>query len=393
MADRRVAIIGAGAVGVSTAFHLAERGADVVLLDRGHVAGETTGKAAGLIYAQMHEPADVRAMLYGLSFFRDLDAAENAFEFHETGYLRIGSERERDAFEHEVGMQRAAGANVSLVGPAEIRDLEPGLNLEGITVGTYCPDDGYADPHTYATVLLDRAVELGVDYRPKTAVTGIATEGGSATGVETESGVIGADSVVIAAGPWSKKVGRLAGVELPLKPYRTHALVTSEVDFSMRAVFDARDGVYFRSEQDGLLAGDGTEELESDPDDYKTTPDFSFLTTVGEVLERRLPVEAVGVQNAWVGLSTATPDGFPLVGRPPVAPGADETIGDLYVGAGLQGHGFMRSPAVGRALAAAILDDEDPYPEYEPGRFDGDPGDFPVVEMMKLDGKHPGLLD
>lgn len=393
MTGGRVAIIGAGAVGVSTAYHLADRGADVTVLDRGHVAGETTGKAAGLIYTQMHEPADVRAMRYGLDFFRELASAENDFEFHETGYLRIGTERERLVFEHEVEMQRAAGANVSLVDPEQIRILESGLSLQGITVGTYCPDDGFADPHTYAGVLLDRAVERGVDYRPKTAVTGITLVNGVATGVETASERIDADAVVIAAGPWSKKVARLAGVDLPLKPYRTHALVTTDVDFAVRPVFDARDGVYFRSEQDGLLAGDGTEELESDPDDYKTTPDFSFLTTVGEVLERRLPVEEVGVQTAWVGLSTATPDGFPLVGNPPVEPGSDETVDGLYVGAGLQGHGFMRSPAVGRALASSILDGEHPYPEYKPGRFDGDPGDFPVVEMMKLDGKHPGLLD
>lgn len=391
--DPRVVIIGAGATGVSTAYHLADRGIEVVLLDKGHVAGETTGKAAGLIYTQMHEPVDVRAMTYGLDFFRELAATENAFEFHETGYLRIGTDRERDVFEHEVEMQREAGADVSLVDREKIETLEPDLNLEGITVGTYAPDDGYADPHTYATALLDRAVDLGVDYRPKTAVTGITRADDRVTGVETADGSIDADAVVIAAGPWSKKVGRLAGVDLPLKPYRTHALVTTDVDFSMRAVFDAHAGVYFRSEQEGMLAGDGTEELESDPDDYKTTPDFSFLTTVGEVLEHRLPVDEVRVQNSWVGLSTATPDGFPLVGHPPTEPGSQEFVDGLFVGAGLQGHGFMRSPAVGKTLTSVILDGENPYPDYDPARFDGDPGDFPVVEMMKLDGKHPGLLD
>ena len=385
----RVVVVGAGAVGVSTAYHLADYGSDVVLLDSGHVAGETTGKAAGLAYLQMHDAVDVRAMEYSLGFLRELAAAKSEFDFHRTGYLRVGTEAERAVFEREVAMQREAGADVSLLDPEDIGALEPALDLDGITVGTYCPDDGHADPHTYATALLSRAIDLGVDYRPKTPVTGFDRTGGGdrIAGVETAAGTVAADAVVIAAGPWSKKVARLAGVDLPLKPYRTQALVTTDVAFTTRPVYDAHDGVYFRSEGDGLLAGDGTEEVEADPDDYATTPDFPFLTTVSELLEKRLPTGEVGVRNAWVGLSTATPDGFPLVGRPPTRPGGDAFVENLLVGTGLQGHGFMRSPAVGRALAAALLGDDAPYPEYDPARFDADPGDFPVVEMMKVDGR------
>ncbi|MFB6154604.1 MAG: NAD(P)/FAD-dependent oxidoreductase [Haloferacaceae archaeon] len=378
-----VVVIGAGAVGVSTAYHLADRGAAVTLLDSGHAAGETTGKAAGLAFQQFHGPEDVRSMAYSLDFFRELDAQSDHFEFHRSGFLRIGTEEERPVFEREVEMQRAEGADVRLVDRDGVRDLYPDLNLDGVTVGTYAPGDGHADPHTFTTTLLRRAEALGVDYRPETPAVDVDVADGVAEAVETPDGRLDADVVVVTAGPWSKKVAALSGASLPLKPYRVQALVTAAVDVDVGPVYDAHRGVYFRSEQDGLLAGDGTEETESDPDDYKRAADVDFMAHVGDVLRARLPVDDVGVQNSWAGLGSATPDTRPLVGPVPTGPGGD-VIEGLYAGAGLQAHGFMRSPTVGRALAAEILDGETLYPEYLPTRFDGDVGDFPVREMMAV---------
>ncbi|KAB1190568.1 FAD-dependent oxidoreductase [Haloferax sp. MBLA0076] len=383
-------IIGAGAVGVSAAHHLAERGIEVTLVDKGHAAGETTGKAGGLVFCQLHEPADVRAMGYSIDFFRDLSAAENHFTYHEVGFLRTGTEREHSAFEREVSMQQNEGANVRLVDPPEISEIYPTLSLDGVTVGTYAPGDGYADPHTFTTTLLDEARAKGVTYRPGTKVTDIDVS--DTPTVETEAGPIQTDTVVIAAGPWSRRVAALTGVDLPVKPYRAQALVTTPVAFDIGTVYDAHEGVYFRSEQrGGLLVGDGTEEVESDPDGYTQTADFDFLVETSDVVERCLPVDDVGIQNAWAGLCTATPDGRPLVGRPVYEPGSDGGPDDVVVAAGLQGHGFMRSPAVGHAVADIVCDGESEYPEWRPDRFDEHPGDFDIEEMLKLDGKHPGL--
>jgi glycine/D-amino acid oxidase-like deaminating enzyme len=268
-----------------------------------------------------------------------------------------------------------------------MRDIYPALSLEGITVGTYAPADGYADPHTFTTTLLDAAEARGVDYRPGTTVTDVDTAGSPT--VETDEGAVDTDVVVVAAGPWSGAVAALADVDLPVKPYRAQALVTTPVDFDVGTVYDADAGVYFRSETGGgLLAGDGTEEVEFDPDDYAETADFDFLADTSEVVEDRLPVEEVSVTNAWAGLCTATPDGRPLVGRPPAAPGGESGPDDVVVAAGLQGHGFMRAPAVGRAVADAVCAGETDYPEWDPARFDTHPGDFEIEEMLKLDGKH-----
>lgn len=387
-----VVIVGAGAIGVSTAYHLAEAGTTVTLLDKGHAAGETTGKAAGLVYAQVHYPADVRAMQYSQAFFRDLADQDNQFEYHETGYLRLGTDAERAVLEHEAEMHRDLGVDVRTVDPDEIASLEPSLDLAGITNGTYAPGDGHADPHTYTTTLLAEAEERGVAYRPNTPVVGFGFDGGDRE-VRTEEGRIDADTVVIAAGPWSKRLARVAGGDVPLKPYRAQALVTTGVEFDIGAVYDTHDEVYFRPEGDGLLVGDGTDETESDPDDYKSTADFDFLTKASGVIIDRLPVDEVQVRNSWVGLSTATPDEFPLVGHLPAAVGASDPVPDTYVATGTYGHGFMRSPAIGRMLAEAVVgSDDDPIPaEYRATRFEEDPGDFPISEMMKVEGKHDAV--
>ncbi len=382
-----VVVIGAGAVGVSVAAHLAANEVDVILCDRGHAAGKTTGKAAGLVFSQFHDPVDVRAMAYCLDYVDRLDREEDDFTFHRTGYLRVGTEAERPTFEREVRIYRECGVDARLVEPDEIDEIEPALVTDDLTVGSYCPDDGHVDPHTFTTTMLRRAERDGVDYRPNTTVTDIVLDGDAVVAVETERGTIDADHVVIAAGPWSKQVARLAGVTLPLKPYRVQAMVTTEVDFDVIPVYDAAMGAYFRSEGSGVLVGDGTEEFESDPETYDERPDLSFLETAGEVMERRLAAGDVGVVNGWAGLGSGTPDAFPLLGNPPVEPGANRQVDGLWVACGLQAHGVMRAPIAGTLVADAIVagDDRVSIPEYDPNRFDDDPGDFPVRELMKLE--------
>ena len=378
-----VTVVGAGCIGVSAAYHLADRDVDVTVLDEGYAAGATTGKAGGLVFSQLHDPVDVRAMTYSLEFFRDRSRSDDHFTFHESGFLRLGTEAERATLEREVAMQRAAGANVRLVDPSEIRSIYPDLSLGGVTVGTYSSSDGYADPHTFTTALLDEARAAGADYRPATAVVDIDPSGEPT--VTTEEDTVDTDVVVLAAGPWSRRLAGLAGVELPAKPYRAQALVTTPVEHEIGTVYDAHHGVYFRAEAEGgLLAGDGTEEVESDPDEYAGRADFDFLADVSDVLATRLGTDDVGVRNAWAGLCTATPDGFPLVGRPPYDPGGSTRPEGLVVAAGLQGHGFMRSPAVGRAVADVVCDGRPSVPEWDPNRFDRHPGDFEIEEMLAL---------
>jgi glycine/D-amino acid oxidase-like deaminating enzyme len=140
-------------------------------------------------------------------------------------------------------------------------------------------------------------------------------------------------------------------------------------------VYDATDGFYCRPHPTGLLAGDGTEHVEADPDDYDRDADDGFAARLSERVAKRLRL-APETERAWAGLCTATPDRDPLLGR--VADG-------VYVATGFQGHGFMRSPALGEAVAEAILGgDPAPIDPFDPRRFDGDE-DFQVREGMVIE--------
>ncbi|MFW5949096.1 MAG: NAD(P)/FAD-dependent oxidoreductase, partial [Halolamina sp.] len=326
-------------------------------------------------------------MDYCKSYIRELTTEDPNFTVHETGYLRVGTENERETFEREAAIYRDCGVDVEVVNAERMQEIEPALETEGLSVGTYVADDCHVDPHSMTTAILRRAEAAGVDYQPDTPVTDIGVDDGRVTGVTTPEGNVDADHVVVAGGPWSKRLCGFAGVTLPCRPYRVHALVTTEVDVAPMPIYDADSGAYFRAESGGVLLGDGSDETESDPDGYDATPDFSFLDTAAEVLERRLPLSDPGVVNAWVGCSSATPDGFPLIGGPPVTPGEEGGVDGLWVGAGLQGHGVMRAPIVGKLIADALCSGADhvAVPEYDPNRFDADPGEFTIDEMMKLD--------
>jgi sarcosine oxidase subunit beta len=137
---------------------------------------------------------------------------------------------------------------------------------------------------------------------------------------------------------------------------------------------DATESYYLRPHPTGLLAGDGTEHVESDPDDWQREGDDTFVDAMETRFAHRLPDHATDIERAWAGLCTATPDEDPLLG---------EVADGLYIATGWHGHGFVRSPATGEAVAEEILDGEG-IEAFDPTRFDGDE-DFEIVEGMSID--------
>jgi len=198
------------------------------------------------------------------------------------------------------------------------------------------------------------------------------------------------DAVVVAAGARTAGLLGAAGIDVPVVPYRVQAL-TSRVAYDGPMVYDATAGVYYRPHPTGLLAGDGTEPVAADPDEYDREGDDWFVASVSDVLRKRATHDP-DVTRAWAGLCTATPDGDPLVG--PVAGGAVASETDrLFVAAGWQGHGFMRAPAMGEHVAEGVLaslsDGSEPPSEtpwidaFDPDRFDGDE-EFEIREGMAV---------
>ena len=276
---------------------------------------------------------------------------------------------------------REHGLDVSLVDPDALGERFDSIRTDDVGTAAVTEGAGHTDPASYVDAMAARAeregatlrtnVEVGIRADPPRV---LVADGATVDEREYDATVDEReyDAVVVAAGAHTPGLLAEADVRIPVKPYRVQALVgRPEIDEPM--CFDATGGFYLRPHPEGLLAGDGTEPVEADPDGYDRDGDDWFREEMHEALAHRLGHE-IELERAWAGLCTATPDGNPLVG--PVADG-------LYVATGWQGHGFMRAPGIGERLAGQVLG-ENGIPGFDPGRFDGDE-EFEIREGMAIE--------
>jgi len=365
-----VAVVGGGAVGATAAYDLAERGADVTLFERGEIGGGSTGRAAGIVYDAFAEDVDARVAARAVERFREF-SGEGEFAFRETPYVwlaREGDGKRASAIREQVPRMRDHGRDVSLLDADELAAEWPALRTDDVAVAAVARDAGRVYPETYPPLLASKAESAGATVETNAEATlttdplGVAVDGERRT----------FDAVVVAAGAHTKRLLAEVGVSVALKPYRVQALTTADGP-DVPLTYDATGGFYLRPYGDGLLAGDGTEEVESDPDDWRRDADDAFVAATREGIAARTGHDAA-VTEAWAGLCCATPDRDPLLG---------EIRDGLFVACGFQGHGFMRSPALAEAVAEEVLGGEG-IPAFDPTRFTGDE-EFEIVEGMAVE--------
>jgi sarcosine oxidase, subunit beta len=352
-----VVIIGSGIVGSSVAYHLAERGCrDVLVVEReAHQGKGSTGKSMGGVRAQFATPVNIQMSLYSIGFFAQFDeVVGHPADYRPHGYLFVAtSERHLDYLKANHARQAALGLhNVEFVSRAEVVELVPQLRADDIIGGTFCPTDGFVDPHSVMMGFMLRAREHGVRLWLDTAVTGIETENGQINGVHTTRGRIATRDVVNCAGAWAAEVARMAGAELPVTPLRRQLVPTEPFDglparFPM--VIDMSNGFHFRREGRGiLLAWNDPAETAG----FKTEFDPAFIEKILTRAAARVPCLAeaqVNASRAWAGLYEMTPDHHAVIGPAP-------SVRGLYFANGFSGHGVMHSPATGRVVSELIMD-------------------------------------
>lgn len=349
-----VVIIGGGVMGTSTAYHLARRGCtDVVLLEKAEFFGAgATGQCAGGIRHQFSTAVNIELSKHSIAMLERFSAElEQEIDLNFCGYLfLLDNETDMAAFRRNVKLQHQHGVETQLLDVDDIARLAPQLNLEGILGGTFYHRDGLADPAGVVQGYVKQARRLGATLLTETPATGIRIESGRVQGVSTPHGEIETRIVVIAAGPWSGKVGELAGVHLPVQPIRRQIATTRPIAGITRAfpfVIDFGRALYFHYESGGILTG------MSNPNEkpgFDISVDETWRLVHFENAIYRLPLLAEAeVLSEWAGLYEVTPDDQPILGRLPHAEG-------LIACTGFSGHGFMQGPICGLLMAEEILD-------------------------------------
>ena len=356
-----VVVIGGGAIGTSIAFHLAEAGVDVCLLERDALSSGSTSRAAGGVRAQFSDPLNVEIGLRGIEAFeRFAERPGGEIDFRQVGYLFLLDRPEDvETFERSVAIQNALGAPSRLVTPGEAARLSPLAGLDGVLAGAFCPLDGHASPEAVAQGYAAGARRHGATVLTGVPATGVDMEGDAVRGVATGGATIRTDTVICAAGVWSPALARTAGIELPVEPVLREVVTTAPVDGlpeSIPLTVDFTTGFYFHREGPGLLLGMADRDQ---PAGFDAPTDPAWLERVTEVAVRRAPAFLdMGIAHGWKGYYEVTPDHNGLVGE---AAGARRF---LYA-TGFSGHGFMQAPAVGEIVRDLVLG-RTPFVDIEP---------------------------
>jgi len=347
-------IIGGGVMGVSTAYHLAARGCqDVVLLEKAAFLGsEATGKCAGGIRSQFSTEINVRLSLLSLPMLVNFEEElGQQIDLRWTGYLfLLDNDADVCAYQAQVSMQNRLGVPSRMLSHDEAAQMVPLLNAADIMGGAYHARDGLADPSGVVQGYAAGARRRGVQLLTGVEVTGIRVQAGKVTGVQTAQGAIDAPVVVNAAGPWAGQVAAMAGVQLPISPVRRQIAVTTplpEVPADFPFVIDFSRNLYFHREGRGVLTGQSNV---NEPPGFNQSVDHNWTEQHLDNAIFRFPLLAkAGLLREWAGLYEVTPDAHPVIDR------LADPLG-FYVVAGFSGHGFMHGPAAGLLMSELILD-------------------------------------
>jgi sarcosine dehydrogenase len=371
-----VVIVGAGAVGVAIAWQLAARGVhDVVVLEKAQITHGSTWHAAGLV-GQFRTREDLsRLMRSSVALISEIER-ETPIDWRPVGSLRVASSGARWR-ELQAGdtMAKRYGVDYHLVDAAEAKRRFPLLAADGIAGAAWVPGDGYVDPSSLTLAMAARARSLGVRIVEQVEVTGFERSGTQISAVRYSGGRLTCQRVVLAAGVWSRTLGRMLGLNLPAAALEHQYVVTEKhtaVPRDLPALRDPDLNFYVKPDV-GALAIGGWEA--HTPDVHGSIMPASFGRTLLqpaldrampwlETASRRIPLLAeIGLKTVINGPIPVSPDGEPILGPAPGFSNLDLAIAFTS--------GIAASAGAGQAMAEWIVDGKPafPLPSLAPERF------------------------
>ena len=366
-------VVGAGIMGLSIAYHLAERGVtDITVVDKSYLCGGASGRNGGGVRTQWSSETNVRLMLDSIRMCRDFARKMKInVWFRQGGYLFLARSAAQQArLEESVALQNDCGVPTRMLAPQQIRRIVPQLDAVDVVAASYNPNDGVVFPWPFVWGYARAAEKLGVEVVPWHEVVGFDTTGrridavrirrcgppdpaDSMTATSQPSVAIRTHKVVNAAGAWSPEIASMLGTLLPNKPHR-HEICSTEPlkPWLDPLVADLDDGLYFSQSTRGeVVGGIGNEYVAPG---LNHTSGHAFLGKYSRSIVRVCPaLSRVKVLRQWAGCYDLTPDANPIVG--PV-----DDVDHFYQASGFMGHGFMMAPAVGKHFASFVVDERAP---------------------------------
>ena len=370
----RVVIIGGGAIGCSTAYHLAKSGCeDVVLLERKRLTCGTTWHAAGLLTTLRDSESQTWLARYTQELYAGLEEETG----QSTGLIQCGSiqlatsEEKAEEMRRGCTMAQLYGVESHEITPGAIKEMWPLAEVGDIVAGFHFPNDGRVNPTDVTQALAKGARQHGATIVEGVKVTGIIVENGVALGVETDAGEIRADHIVNCAGMWGREVGKMAGVDVPLQAAEHYYLVSEAIEGihqDLPILRDPANCAYIREEGGGkILLGffepDGLPwGLDGIPEAFEfdeLQPDWERMEPHIEKAMSRLPALIdSGIQLFFCGPESFTPDHNYLMGKAP-------NVANFFVAAGFNSMGILSGGGAGYVMAHWILDGHPPMDVWD----------------------------
>ncbi|MBF7082524.1 FAD-binding oxidoreductase [Desulfallas sp. Bu1-1] len=365
-----VVVIGAGVIGLSTAYHLTRKNKNlriiVVEKEKFHGAG-STAQCTGGIRHQFTNPLNIQLTQISYPYFLRF-AAEMQYPiyFRKRGYLFVTTQESRMQSLAEIVHQlESRDIPAELIDPEEIASRYPFIKTGDLLGGSYCPLDAYADPYGVMEGYYRQCRRMNVEVICNTGVESIITRNGEVKGVRAKQVEISAPVVINAAGPHLHLVARTAGIHLPAAPYRRQVYVCAplqQIPAGIPLVVDMDTGFYVHAEKNGILLLGGTDR-DSSPG-LEPVVDRSRLLPFIEAATARIPIlEDAQVTRIYTGIRSLTPDGLGILG--------ETGVKGFYCAGGFGGNGFMHAPAIGLITACLVLGEKPPLDvtPLSPGRF------------------------
>ena len=356
-----VVIVGGGIAGSAVAYNLGLMGKnDTVLLEQEALSYGSTSRSDSIVERQLLTDFDILLRVKSFEtltyFFR-----EKGVDFSPIGYIRITSnEEDLGKYQNSVRIQRSFGITDShVLQPKELKKILPFLNVDDVAGALYCESDGVTDASQLNAAFAREAERLGIEIALKTRAEGISRSGNRRFVVKTNRGDISCDYIVNATGAWSRKIGAMVGLDVPVKPARRE-LVILQVPYENAGripfFIDMKSRLYMHGTGGkghevhcGIHQDVDKDEPAADPDNYNEGQDFDFVEKVANAIEYRAPgLSGASVKGGIAGLYEITPDSRPILGEHPDLPG-------FYNCNGFSGYGIQLSPIAGKLTAEMIV--------------------------------------